>query len=67
MHWILALTLINTGASSVMGSYDSEEACQRALKILWSMADPGTPITVGCLRADSPIAKMHEASKGEVP
>ena len=57
MHWILALTLINSGASTLMGSYDSEEACKRALKAMWA-TEPRQPITIGCVSEDSPILKI---------
>jgi len=62
MHWILALTLINSGASALMGSYDSEEACKKALKTLWAV-EPRQPISMGCVREDSPILKIF----GEPP
>ena len=64
MHWLLALTLINTGASALMGSYDSEEACQKALKALWS-TEPKQPISVGCVREDSPVLKIFERHQTE--
>lgn len=64
MHWILALTLINTGTSALMGSYDSEIGCQKALKALWSI-DPKQPITVGCLREDSPVLKIFRDQQTE--
>lgn len=60
MHWILALTLINTGSSTLMGSYESEEACKKAMNTLWSIVDPKKPISVGCMPEDSPILKIFE-------
>lgn len=57
MHWILALTLINSGVSTLMGSYDSEEACNKALKALWA-TEPRQPISMGCLSEDSPVLKI---------
>lgn len=64
MHWILALTLINTGASALMGSYESAEACQKALKALWS-TDPKQPISIGRVHEDSPVPRIYEANQME--
>lgn len=64
MHWILALTLINTGASALMGSYESEEACKDALRALWSIS-PREPINVACVLKDSPMIRIFEEAKAD--
>lgn len=60
MHWILAVTVMTTGASTLMGSYKSEEECQTALKALFEMRDHKKPLSAGCIREDNKILKIFQ-------
>lgn len=64
MHWVLALTLINTSASALVGNYESEEACKNALRALWSVS-PREPISVACVHRDNPMIRIFEEAKAD--
>lgn len=60
MHWILTVTLMTTGSGRLMGSYDSEEACQKALRTLFEITSVKNPISAGCFREDDRLLKLFE-------
>ena len=58
MHWILAVTIMTTSHSSLMGSFNSQAECEKAKEAFFAMADPKQLHSASCIREDSPALKL---------
>ncbi|MEE4334200.1 hypothetical protein V2J79_22330 [Pseudomonas alliivorans] len=57
MHWILAVTL--TTGPVLLGKFDDEETCQKALQAFWRAAD-STKKAAACVQENSRILRLFE-------